>query len=43
MNDADLLREFRKGNKEVFSELVSRVLEAPHHDDPTNRQGPGGG
>ncbi len=24
MNDADLLREFRKGNKEVFSELVSR-------------------
>jgi RNA polymerase sigma-70 factor (ECF subfamily) len=24
MNDADLLREFRKGNKEVFSELVDR-------------------
>jgi RNA polymerase sigma-70 factor (ECF subfamily) len=24
MNDADLLREFRNGNKEVFSELVSR-------------------
>ena len=27
MNDADLLREFRKGNKEVFSELVSRYSE----------------
>jgi RNA polymerase sigma-70 factor, ECF subfamily len=24
MNDADLLREFRKGNKEVFSELIDR-------------------
>jgi RNA polymerase sigma-70 factor, ECF subfamily len=24
MNDADLLKEFRKGNKEVFSELVDR-------------------